>query len=71
MKDTLEAMVKASCSRHAQLIEMGVPAIQALRIAFGAKFANAAIEVVEKLNMEKRQNPQGGDNSFIQSCGII
>jgi len=55
MKDTLDAMIKESCSKHVQLIEMGIPAIQALRIAFGTKFANAAIEIVDKLN-SKREN---------------
>ncbi|MBK5284440.1 MAG: hypothetical protein JJE25_03475 [Bacteroidia bacterium] len=58
MKDALDDMINASCSNHSPLIEMGVPAEQALRIAFGAEFTDAAIETSNKINTEQKQNDE-------------
>lgn len=55
MKDSLDEMIKASCSNHAKLIEWGVPAEEALRIAFGSEFADSAIETVKYINQKPKQ----------------
>ena len=59
MKDALDDMIRASCSNHTKLIEMGVPAEQALRIAFGNEFADTAIEASDESNSKPKQNEDG------------
>lgn len=50
MKNSLDDFIRLSCSIHAKLIETGVPAQEALSIAFGKHFADAAIDTMKHLN---------------------
>jgi len=58
MKNTLDDLIKFSCSIHAKLLEIGVPAEQALRIAFGKDFANSAIETIKNPKPKLKERGQ-------------